>query len=221
MNSHIPFDTLSGYAEQELDAAESSRVESHIAKCQLCAKELESIKKMLACTCALRRCVIGKADGFVRATMSRIRRRKIYSIFQHYLMPVSAAAVLFLGVGIGLFDAHMAPQFSAGSFISSQGSSLPQVDFEDMVGAAVSVKEIRSVLEMNKAKITKVTDIYLEASVPFADYQKIRSTFGFTELPGFMGNGVMSLAADGNDAAVKTMKGQRQAATVKIRIRRK
>ncbi len=218
MNGHIPFQKLSEYADNELPAQERADIDTHLSACALCARELAAIKSILGAGCEIRSCIVFKTDAFVSKTMDRVRKRRVFRLFHRYVMPVAAAAAILIVVGVGFIDAHIEKKQSRATYAVTDNAS--PVDSEDFVGSKMSVSDIRSVLKRNGAQITTSSDAYVDAEVLFADYQRIRSELGFTELPGFIGDGSLNLATAGDGDAVVSQ-GTRDRNVVKIRIRRK
>jgi hypothetical protein len=221
MKEHITTEKLSEYIDGFSADEEKSRIESHLSFCEQCRSELESLKRMITRMGDMKNMMIANTEHFILSTMSKIHRRRRARIFRHAMMPVAAAAVVLFIVGFGLFEDHRqsaAPKTA--SRTTSQGSTdLVAVDYEDVVGASASVRSIIATLQSNHAKVTKRTDDYVEATVRLEDYQKIRSSFGFTHLPaGFTGNG-LDLASVGDDA--RTFIPSYDQDLVKIRIRRR
>jgi hypothetical protein len=218
MNGHIPFQKLSEYADNELSAQERADVDTHLSACELCARELAAVKKIIDAGCELRSCLVFKTDAFVAKTMDRVRKRRKFRLFHRYVMPVSAAAAILIVAGVGFIDAHIEKKQLRASHAVSDNAT--PVDSEDFVGSRMSVRDIHSVLKRNGAQITTSSDEYVDAEVLFADYQRIRSELGFAELPGFIGDGSLNLATAGDGESVVSQ-GTRDRNVVTIRIRRK
>jgi hypothetical protein len=221
MNEHITTEKLSEYIDGFSESGEKSRIESHLSFCAQCRNELESLQRMIAHIGDMKNIVIANTEQFISSTMAKIRRRRKIKLFRHAMMPVAAAAVVLFIVGFGLFEDHQqsAALKTASHTMSQDAKDLAAVDYEDVVGTSASSRSIIATLQNNHAMVTKQTDDYIEATVSLEDYQKIRSSFGFTHLPaGFVGNG-LDLASVGDDARTSAPSyGQDQ---VKIRIRRR
>jgi len=220
MKDHITTEKLSEYIDGFSDSAENSRIVNHLSLCEQCRNEFESLKRMLARMGDMKNMVISNTEQFVSSTMTKIRRRRTIRIFRHAMMPVAAAAVVLVIVGFGLFEDHrQAASLKTAHAISRDAPALAAVDYEDVVGSSASVRSIISTLQDNHATVTKKTDEYVEATVSLEDYQKIRSSFGFTQLPaGFVGNGLDLAAIGENTQTVTPSYDQDQ---VRVRIRRR
>ena len=218
MSGHIPFQKLSEYVDNEVSAEERGVIEKHVSACELCARELNALKSIIGAGCEIRSAFVFKTDEFVFRTMQRVRKRRVFRFVHRYLMPVSAAAAILIVVGVGFIDAHIEKKRSKALYAVSEEVS--PVDSEDFVGPKMSVREIKSILSKNGAKITKSSDEYIDAQVLFADYQRIRTQLGFTELPSFIGDGTLNLATAGDGDALISG-GTRDRNVVNIRIRRK
>jgi hypothetical protein len=217
MNSHIPFQKLSEYLENDLDGAERGEVERHLSACDFCGKELSCLKKIIDGSSAIRAGIKMNSELFVLSTMKRIRRRRPIQLIKKYMMPVSAAAILLIVVGAGFIDAHIIDKRNTVS--QTAKTSVSAIDSEDFIGVAISVDQIRAILDKHGARITKSSDEYVDAEVKLADYQKIRGDLGFAEFPGFAGGGAI-LSGAGDDAP-GVSQGRHDAEMVRIRIRRK
>jgi hypothetical protein len=221
MKEHITTEKLSEYIDGFSDSSEKSRIESHLSLCSQCRSELESLKKMLTRMSGMKTLAIKNTEQFVSLTMSKIRRHRKAKILRHAMMPAAAAAVVLVVVGFGFFEdhRHAASLKTASQSVSHDAAEFTAVDYEDVVGASASVRSIVATLQKNHATVTKKTDDYIEATVSLEDYQKIRSTFGFTQLPaGFVGNGLDLAAVGDNSQRVAPAYDQDQ---VRIRIRRR
>jgi hypothetical protein len=220
MKDHVTIEKLSEYIDGFSDSEENSRIANHLSLCEQCRNEFESLKKMIACTGGMKNMVISNTEQFVSSTMTKIRRRRSIRIFRQAMMPLAAAAMVLVIVGFGLFEDHrQAASLKTAHTISQDSPALAAVDYEDVVGSSASVRSIIATLQANHATVTKKSDEYIEATVSLEDYQKIRSSFGFTHLPaGFVGNG-LDLAAIGDDTQAITRSYDQD--QVRIRIRRK
>jgi hypothetical protein len=221
MKEHITTEKLSEYIDGFSANEDKSRIESHLSFCAQCRNELESLQRMIARMGDVKNIVIENTEQFILSTMAKIRRRRKIKIFRHAMMPAAAAAIVLFIVGFGLFEDHQqsAALKTASHNMSQDAKDLVAVDYEDVVGTSASSRSIISTLQNNHAIVTKQTEDYIEATVGLEDYQKIRSSFGFTHLPaGFVGNG-LDLASVGDDA--RTSPSSYAQDQVKIRIRRK
>ncbi|MGL4370732.1 MAG: anti-sigma factor family protein, partial [Spirochaetota bacterium] len=229
MNAHIPLTQLSEYLDGELSDEQRSVVSEHLAQCECCSCELAGLKKMRDAFHSVRETVIRCPEEFLRSTMKRVRRRRVYNLVRHYAMPASAAAVILVVVGVSFFDTAFprAGAVAGAGIVSVQSPSarnpalLTAVDFEDNVDSDTRINDIVRILERNGAQITKIDADYVEADALMADYQNIRGEFDFTALPPTLAGRGMSLAgvSEGSDTRVRSA--DRQYHAVTFRIRRK
>jgi len=221
MKEHFTTYDLSRYLEKDLDGSEEKDIERHCSVCEQCAHELDFLKKMIGCAAMLKESKVTDIAAFVKQTIDKKnepRRRKVS--LRHMMLPVSAAAALIIIAGSGLFmdHYHVKPVKVSMDFSAVQPDQ-PRVDYEDVVGSSTSVTSIVSTLKTNGAKVTKVTDAYVDAEVSYDDYQRIRSELGFAVLPaGFVGDSV-DLAASGDETSIASG-GTSPLKSLKIRIRR-
>jgi hypothetical protein len=221
MKEHFTTFDLSRYLEKDLDEGESQNIEKHCSVCDLCRRELDFLKKMISCSALLKESKVSDIAEFVKQTIQKKNepRRRRVSI-RHMLLPATAAAALIIVAGSGIFmDHYHSKPIKVSMDFSAVQPEQPSVDYEDVVGSSTSVTSIVDTLKTNRAKVTKVTDAYVDAEVSYDDYQRIRSELGFAVLPaGFAGDSV-DLAATGDDTSIAAG-GVSPLKSLKIRIRR-
>jgi hypothetical protein len=221
MKEHFTTFDLSRFLEKDLDESEAQNIEKHCSTCDVCTRELDFLKKMISYSAMLKESKVTDIAEFVKQTIKKKNEpRRLRVSIRHMLLPATAAAALVIIAGSGLFmDHYHSKPIKVSMDFSAVQPDQPRVDYEDVVGSSTSVTSIVSTLKKNNAKVTKVSDAYVDAEVSYDDYQRIRSELGFAVLPaGFVGDSV-DLASSGDETSIAAG-GMSPLKSLKIRIRR-
>ena len=167
-DNHIPFEKLSDFFDEDISIEEERRqITGHLDECFLCKTEMDRLRNTIFHCTALRDSIFC-TDGFNEHTMKVIRWRKRRKSFIR-VIPAVAASVVILG-GINFFSGALTGPDS-GVIVSSSGT------------AAVSdTEKVVDILSTNRAKILKVSDLYIEGEVSADQFQKLRRELGFRKV---------------------------------------
>jgi hypothetical protein len=163
---HITFGLLSDLHDEVLNAARKDSLMEHLGGCPACGREYEELGRMVRMVSCLRVIGIRSRDDFCRATLSRVilceRKRKRHLYYKRVIPSAVAAMVIFL-VGIDQFQNGPTGERRSGARIASSASG---GELAREIGSAYDMRRTMSILRKNRARVTMVTDGYIEAEVP-------------------------------------------------------
>ncbi len=163
---HITFGLLSDLHDEVLNAARKKMLVEHLNGCPACGREFEQLGRMVRMVSCLRLIGIRSRDEFARATLSRVilcdRKRKRQLYYKRVIPSAVAAMVIFL-VGIDQFKNGPTGERRSGARIAA-GAGSGEVSRE--IGSAYDMRKTMSILRKNCARVTVVTDGYIEAEAP-------------------------------------------------------
>ncbi|HSV95876.1 MAG TPA: zf-HC2 domain-containing protein [Spirochaetota bacterium] len=166
MKEHITFGMLSDLHDEMMSAARKESVMDHLSGCPACGREFELLGRMVRMVSCLRVIGIRSGNDFARATMSRVllceRKRKKHLYYKRVIPSAVAAMVIFM-VGIDQFQNGPSGERRGGARIATNAGS-GEVSRE--IGSAYDMRRTMSILRKNRARVTMVTDGYIEAEAP-------------------------------------------------------
>jgi len=160
---HVRFGLLSDLHDEVMDAARKESVLDHLRDCSTCDREYREIGRMVRMVSCLRSMCIHSGDDFTRATLSRIiicEKKRKRQVYYKRMIPSSVAAMVIFLVGIDQFQ-NSPTGTRPGAVRMAAGSGSGEILRE--IGSAYDMRRTISILKKNRARVTMVTDSYIEA----------------------------------------------------------
>ncbi len=168
--NHMDLETLSAYADGELNAVAIVRVERHVAECELCRRALDRLRAMVATATALPR-EIPAPSGMWSAVRARLAETPIPRAqparWWHNGWLMSAAAVVLV-VGTVLLVPRGTGK-AKGTKVASQVAAMPAVLVSVERNFAPTITELRAVFESQRDSLSPSTIRTLEHSLAVID----------------------------------------------------
>lgn len=163
---HITFGLLSDLHDEVLHPGRKESLVDHLNGCSECARAYEELGRMVRMVSCLRVLGIRSGDDFARQTLSRVilceRKRKRHLYYKRVVPSAVAAMVIFL-VGIDQFQNGSSRESRSGARIAASAAS---GEIQREIGSAYDMRRTMSILSKNRARVTMVTDGYIEAEAP-------------------------------------------------------
>jgi hypothetical protein len=163
MTEHLDVETLSAYADRELDGAVLVRAEGHLGACATCRDRLNRVRSLVQAAAALPRDVAPPPEvwpGILRG----IRRRPRRPAWPR-AASLAAAAVVVFAAGTMLLRPGRAEKLRRGSLPVSVPAALVAVERQ----YEPSIAELRFTLEQQSRALAPATVRILERSLAVID----------------------------------------------------
>jgi anti-sigma factor RsiW len=172
---HIDTETLSAFADGELQAVASSRVERHLADCDRCVAQLARVRSLVVAAKALPRDVAPPPEvwGVLRERVARESRDRARPARWWHNGWLAAAAAVILVAGTAILTTTAAPSAKAKKVASQTTPSVaePVANVVRAVDAnyASTVSELRATLSAQRPVLAPSTIRVLEHSLAVID----------------------------------------------------
>jgi hypothetical protein len=168
---HIDIETLSAFADSELNAVQALRVERHVAACGSCSRALERVRTLVASAKALPREVAAPPEvwaairGRVPSPASRVPRRWWHNGY----LAAAAGIVLVVGTASLMLLAGPNSKAKAAKLASTNAVQVPVVLTAVEQNYAPTLAELRSTLDSQRHALSPSTVRTLERSLALID----------------------------------------------------
>lgn len=170
--NHLDIETLSAYADGELNAAAATRAERHIAECAACRDVLRRVRELVGAAGALPRDIAPPPEVWasLRARLAREPAHRAGRWWHNGWL--AAAAALVLVVGTAVVTSNTAPKAKASKLpgqLSSADRSPPNAVFAVDRNYVATVDQLRETLEVERERLSPSAVRTVERSLSVID----------------------------------------------------
>lgn len=171
---HVTFEKMSDlYDENIFIEEEKDVILNHIESCPACKSKYYELRKTLSLLSKLRNQNFDLNDLPAR-TIKIIKSKKRKKILLKAIPAIAASFLLIIGLGmfnLGLFNKN-------GIYSDSER----QLTSNDDSAKINDIERVINIIRNHKAKILKVSDLYIEGEVPIEKFRRLRRDLGFRKV---------------------------------------
>ncbi len=168
---HVPFEKMSDLHDNLIDTTEEKEeIITHFDQCSDCSEEFNRLKRMICHLEAFRDCDFCIVD-VTGKTMKKMAWRQRKNRLYRALPAVAASFVLIAGFGL-----------YSGGYLDSTGDTSIQGSMALSSMKGNDTAKVIKIIGDHKARIVKVSELFVEGEIPYRDFKRLRRDLGFRKV---------------------------------------